>query len=118
MLLELLCRFNKGLTQEQIEEIKDRLETNRLIGGDNFDADEMYKKLAKEYMQYEYDVMTVHINDIRNFNPVDKEHVCIRFEDGGSFVYRITYDEFQEVYASLLHTNIYRVLPNKTKKDE
>lgn len=98
MIVELLCRFTKEISEEELTELKDEIEIQRLVKGD-----ENYgENLIQSKRSYEYASMMVNLQDIMFSNPVDEAHTCIRFYGGSVFTYKINFDEFKSIYQSLL----------------
>ena len=101
MLVELLCKYNKAISKEALEEINQILATEELIKGSDFDKETMREELLEEHGSHEYGPFTFNLKDVQGFNHIDPEHTCVRFYNGQVFNFKVEYEIFKSVYQQL-----------------
>lgn len=106
MIIELNCRFIKEVDSKQINKIKEELDIQKLIKGDNFDYDKEKERLLKQDEKYGYNPICFELKDVFLFTPVDSEHTCIKFYNNTTFTMKVKYDDFKNIYQSLQGTII------------
>ena len=107
-MIEVLVRWTELSPPDPEDAEKDRL--NRLISGD-----EAPGQLMK--MRYDHSPMTFELNDVVRYNqPHDPNYTTIRFTDGDSYVVKIPYEKFHDVYTEGTGKSPYSYI--KTNKQE
>jgi hypothetical protein len=88
--IQLDCRYKTKLTSEQKEDAR----IKRMVNG--YDDDE-----EVEQYNYIYGKIVFDINDVKMFNEVDEDHICIRLYDGDSVTVKIDYINFCQIFSTL-----------------
>lgn len=107
--IEVQVRFLKEKTKEEEKEWKEFIETEKIIKGDDFNPSD-YEEESEKYM---YDRAVFDLKDIIRLNNYNEDHVVVRFYGGDSFVVKINYDKFVEIYSSLTGYNITSFIETK-----
>lgn len=93
--VEVKVRFLKEKTKEQLLEEAEEIKVQKLIQGDDYIAE------TESEDKYAYEKGILDLKDVAFANYVDPEHVCIRLHTGNTFVIKINYDNYVDVYQRL-----------------
>ena len=101
MILELLCRYPKELSQKELDALELELETDEIIKGDAFNKESEKEKRIRRIGKFEYGPFVLNVKDIMTFNYVDRKHTTLRFYGGIQYTFKINYTEFKSAYQAL-----------------
>ena len=99
MFVELLCRFLREPSEEEKKRIKEEKEYYEIIGEEYVYTESKNK--------YEYLPMSINIKDVSSFNFYDRANTCVRFYTGGIYVFKISYEDFKNIYVALSGTIVH-----------
>jgi hypothetical protein len=85
--LEVSCRYKRELTEEE----KAVVETEKLIQGEHYNPES----------KFTYAKLTFELLDVKSFNEVDQDHICVTFHGGGVAVIKLCYSKFKNIYCML-----------------
>jgi len=103
MKIEIVTRFKKTKTPQEIKEEKEHLETMKIIHGDDYEAPPLSGK-----SEYDYEPICIDTEEIRIFNPIDETHMCIRTYQGDTWICEASYNSFKEFYEKITKKPIYK----------
>lgn len=101
MIIELLCRFSKVLSEKENSELEEELSIQELIKGGDFDKIIEKDKLLSTKVSHEYVSTVLDLKDVAMFNSSDETHTTIRLYNGAIFNFKIGYDNFKAIYQTL-----------------
>lgn len=103
MMIELICRYSKPLSEDINKQLSEHLSEQRIIlGDDDFDADQEKSKFLKDLDEmFEYGPFTFSMKDVCAFNSLDEEHTAVRFYNNAVCAFKINYDQFKEIYQDV-----------------
>jgi hypothetical protein len=107
MKIQLLARFSE-LSVKPNNINKEEAELKRIIDGE----EDSGMHFLKTEIIHEYAPMTVDIKRITEFNrSKESGHTTIHFKDGNSWVFKISYFEFLEIYVQYTGEQVLDFLP-------
>lgn len=102
MVIELQCRYNKPISSDSKREFDERMNTQRMIDGENFNEEVFREKYFQDQEdQYEYGPYVFSLKDIVSFNRIDEEHIAVRFFNNSLCVFRISHESFKQLYQEI-----------------
>jgi hypothetical protein len=112
--VEIVARFKKSKTPSELNEEREQEKLDKLIYGDDY-----VSPTSKDPKHlYEYERISIDVEDIRVINPVDKNHTCLRTYSGDIWTIRADYDDFKEFYQEITHTEIIEFPEHKYLTEE
>lgn len=109
--VQILIRFNKEKTLEELKEEKENLRIMKLTMGDDYEPQE-------EVDEWSYGRGVIDMKDIEIINDLDEQHITIRLYSGKAFVIKCTFDHFIEMYIGLTGYNVAVIDEEKTQTNE
>ena len=92
--VEVKVRFLKEKTAQEREEEAEEIKYQKLVQGDDYVPVEAPEK-------YTYEKGLLDLKDVVFSNYVDPQHTCLRLNTGNSFVIKVKYDDYVDVYQKL-----------------
>lgn len=105
MKLELMCKYVKPASKEELEYIEDELKSLSILKPD-MDYEEEKERLLEEFAGYEYVPSVIDIGYIVSFNEVDGSHFTVVLDSGVILTYQGNYEKFKGVYEEMTGTRI------------
>lgn len=106
MIVRMLGRFTKEKNDKLSQDIEEELDTQEIIGGDDFNREEARTKLIRKHNAFDYTPLTFNLKDVMMYNLVDRYHTNVKFYGSPSFTFKITEEQFAYVYQMFLGINI------------
>lgn len=97
--VQILIRFNKEKSLEELKEEKENLRIRKLTMGDDYEPEE-------EPDEWSYGKGVIDMKDIEIINDLDDQHITIRLYSGKAFVIKCPFDYFVQNYIGLTGYNV------------
>lgn len=96
MEIEFIARYPKEFSKEEQEDIDAQAKALMLCNGE-LSINEARKKVTEDDEAWQYGPWVLEMDDISDFNMVDKEHTRVIKKNGMSLVFKINYEYFKGI---------------------
>lgn len=97
MEVEFTARFPKEFTKEEQKDIDDQAKALMLFDGDLTLQNARNKILEDDNQAYQYGPWVLNMDDVADYNLVDKDHVRVIKKNGVVIILAIDYDHFKTI---------------------